>query len=437
MLNDRANPCAWPWRIAARRARGLRDAALIALLLVHAATARCADLSLQDRRSDFERLVSTIDEDYVYAGAGIPCWPDLRARFAERVDAASTPDRWRRVVEDVLDELHDFHVEVSPGSAQARWHVPTSADTWAAWQGGSDGRAIVTAVRRGSDAARAGVRSGDELVRIDGLPAAAAVDAALSCEAARRDPAARRWALLAALAGRVGAARQWTLRDGSGTTRVIRLPEQRQFDRPAEPVSLTHLPTGEPLLRINNSLGRQRTVAAFDAALARVRDAPGLILDLRDVPSGGNSSVALGILGRFVSQRLPYQRHRIPAYGQPDVERNWVEEVAPRGPFTYGGRLVVLVDAWTGSMGEGMAIGLDGMKRARVIGSAMAGLAGSVEPRRLPATGLELHLPVEQLFHIDGTPRHRWRPPVEIDPDAAEGDAAIARARELLLESPR
>lgn len=434
-MPDSANK--WPSRSAARHGRGVRDAVLIVVLLVHAATARCADLSLQGRRSDFERLVSTIDEDYVYAGTGIPCWADLRTRFAERVDAAPTPDRWRRVVEDVVDELHDFHAEVSPGSAHARWHVPTSADTWAEWLCGPDGRAIVTAVRRGGDAARAGVRGGDELVHIDGLPAAAAVDAALSCEAARRDPGARRWALLAALAGRVGTAREWTLRDASGATRVVRLPERRQFDRPAEPISVMHLTTGEPLIRINNSLGRQQTVAAFDAALASVRDAPGLILDLRDVPSGGNSSVALGILGRFVPQRLPYQRHRIPAYGQPDVERNWVEEVAPRGPFTYGGRLVVLVDAWTGSMGEGMAIGLDGMKRARVIGSAMAGLAGSVEARRLPATGLELHLPVEQLFHIDGTPRHRWRPPVEMAPDDAEGDAIIERARRLLLESPR
>jgi len=106
-------------------------------------------------------------------------------------------------------------------------------------------------------------------------------------------------------------------------------------------------------------------------ALASLRDARALILDLRDTPSGGNSTVALGILGRFVTTRLPYQRHRIPRYGQDDVERNWLEEVAPRGPFTYRRRLVVLVDHWTGSMGEGMAIGLDAMRRGTVIGTTM------------------------------------------------------------------
>jgi C-terminal processing protease CtpA/Prc len=113
------------------------------------------------------------------------------------------------------------------------------------------------------------------------------------------------------------------------------------------------------------------------------------------------------------------------------VERNWVEEVQPRGPFTYTGRLVVLVDAWTGSMGEGMAIGLDAMKRATVIGTPMAGLAGAVDRSSLPATGVSVQFPIEQLFHVDGTPRHRWRPPVEVTPVDGE-DAILARGRAAL-----
>ena len=395
--------------------------------------AAAADPSLQSRRADFDVLLTLLDDDYAYADAGIACRGDLRARFAARVAAAETPDAWRRVVEDVIDALHDFHAEVSPGSTSARWHVPTSADVWAEWRGE---RAVIVAVRDGGDAARAGVHVGDVLTRIDGLPSGAAIDANLACDAARRDPTARRWALLAALAGRIDAARRWTLLDASGASRVVELPRQRRFERPAEPVSVQRRAGDTPVIRINNSLGRQETVAAFDAALASVRDAPGLILDLRDVPSGGNSSVALGILGRFVTQRLPYQRHRIPNYGQPDVARDWVEEVAPRGPFRYDGRLVVLVDAWTGSMGEGMAIGLDGMHRATVVGTPMAGLAGAVEQRSLRATGLSVRFPVEQVFHVDGTPRHAWRPPVEVAP--RDGiDVVLERGLEVLRSAPR
>jgi carboxyl-terminal processing protease len=136
---------------------------------------------------------------------------------------------------------------------------------------------------------------------------------------------------------------------------------------------------------------------------------------------------------------LPYQRHRIPRYGQADVERNWQEEVAPRGPFTYQGRLVVLVDHWTGSMGEGIAIGIDAMHRGMVIGTTMGQLAGATEDVPLPRTGLTIALPTQELFHVDGTPRHRWVPPVIVAPTSgnADDDSVLARARTLLNDAAR
>jgi carboxyl-terminal processing protease len=409
-----------------------RCAVSIVVTLAAIGAAAAADLSLASRRADFEQLVKAVEEDDVYLSAGGHCWGEVRSRLAAHVDAASTDDAWRRVLEDAIDELHDFHAGVSPDSAATRWAVPTSADIWAEWRGA---QAFVTAVRAGSDAERAGVQAGDEVVRIDGARVVDATQAELHCDAARADATARRWALLTQLAGRKGAARELVLRDGAGALRTVSLPARRRFDRPKEAVTAQRLSPETALIRLNNSIGRNDTVAAFDAALASVRDAPALILDLRDLPSGGNSTVALGILGRFVSQRMPYQRHRVPAYGLPDVERNWVEEVAPRGPFTYTGKLVVLVDAWTGSMGEGMAVGLDAMKRATVVGTPMAGLAGSVDRLTLNATGISVQFPTEQLFHVDGTPRHHWRPPVEVVP--VTGDDPVLRRGRALLESAR
>lgn len=414
--------------------RRLRQAlATLAAGIALAGGAGAADLSLASRRADADRLVALVRENYVYLDEPTHCWRDVRARYAERVDAATTDDAWRRVLEDMLDELHDFHAEIGPSSAAVRWAVPTNADLWAEWRGE---RALLTAVRRGSDAERAGLRPGDEVVRIGGAPIADAARTELHCDAARADAGARRWALLTLLAGRRGSPRTLELRDVQGATRTLTLPAERRYERPAARVSLQQLAPDQALIRINNALGQQQTVAEFDAALARVRDVPGLILDLRDIPSGGNSSVALGILGRFVERRLPYQRHRIPNFGQADVARNWVEEVQPRGPFTYSGRLIVLVDAWTGSMAEGMAVGLDAMRRATVVGTTMAGLAGAVDRMDLPATGLSVQFPTEELFHVDGTPRHRWRPPVEVTPVAGI-DAPLERARALLDQAPK
>jgi carboxyl-terminal processing protease len=307
--------------------------------------------------------------------------------------------------------------------------VPTDADLWAVPDGTG---AAVTAVRRGSDAARADLVVGDRIERIGSNTVAAAIDERLGPAVDAHDPAARQWALLSLVTGRREESREFVVSRTGQVPRAITLPAIRSFGRPDGPLTASRLPGGVGVIRINNSLGNQQTVAAFDAGLASLHDTRALILDLRDTPSGGNSGVALGILGRFVKSRLPYQRHRIPRYGQADVERNWQEEVAPRGPFTYRGRLVVLVDHWTGSMGEGMAIGLDAMRRGTVIGTTMGQLAGAPEDVLLPRTGLIVALPTEELFHVNGTPRHRWAPPIIVAPASADGDPILARARTLL-----
>ena len=409
-----------------------RTAAAVAAL-AFASGAPAADLSIESRRADFAEMVTTVADQYVYLDGKRAAWATVKERYADRVDRATTADAWSAVLEDALDELHDFHTGVRPNSARAWLPVPTAADLWAVPDG--DGARVV-AVRAGSDAARAGIAVDDRVEQVDGTAMAAAIALRLGPAAHARDADARAWAILSLVTGRRGEPRTFVLRGSDGSVRSVTLPAQRKTDRPATPVTWSLMPDGIGVIRFNNSLGDQATVAAFDAALAALRDTRGLILDLRDVPSGGNSGVALGIMGRFVDRRVPYQRHRIPRYGQADVERNWVEEVAPRGPFTYRAPVVVLVGHWTGSMAEGMAIGFDAMRRATVAGTTMGRLAGANESFTLPRTGASIVLPTEELFHVDGTPRHRWTPPVVLPPGPAADDAALADARRRLTASP-
>jgi C-terminal processing protease CtpA/Prc len=410
-----------------------RRTAVAAAALVLASGAPAADLNLESRRADFAELATTVTDQYVYLDGKRAAWSTVKERYAERVDRAITADAWSAVLEDALDELHDFHTGVRPNSARAWLPVPTAADLWAVPD--RDGARVV-AVRAGSDAARAGIAVGDRVEQVDGIATADAIAQRLGGAADARDADARGWAILSLVTGRRGEPRTLVLRGPDGRERKVTLPAQRRIERPATPVTWSRLPDDVGVVRFNNSLGDQATVEAFDAALAALRDTRGLVLDLRDIPSGGNSGVALGIMGRFVDRRMPYQRHRIPRYGQADVERNWVEEVAPRGPFTYRAPVVVLVGHWTGSMAEGMAIGFDAMRRATVAGTTMGRLAGANESFTLPRTGASVVLPTEELFHVDGTPRHRWTPPVAVPsaPGVDADDAALAFARARLVD---
>ncbi len=332
---------------------------------------------------DFDTFVEDFQGNFAYIDRPDKPWLTWQQRFGPEAGAATSQEALDVVLASAIAELHDFHAEVRSPLPNRWLPVPTFADIWAEWR---TGQAIIVAVRTGSDAERSGLVPGDRVTRIGSSTTAEAITTRLGFTAATADANARNWALLSILAGRASEARALTITNSSGI-RTVTLPTERRFDRAATPLSTRTLPGNIGLIRFNNSLGEQTTVAAFDAVLNTLRTSSALILDLRDVPSGGDSSVALGIMGRLVTSQKPYQRHRIPHYGQPDIERNWVEFAAPRGPYTYNGPVAVLVDHWTGSMGEGIAIGLDGMGRGVVIGTPMAHLAGAVSDFHLPLTG--------------------------------------------------
>ena len=403
-------------------------ARMLACLLGLAGPAICAPLMTDDARvADFGVFVQDFTDNYAYLDRAEKPWLTWSTRYLPMVLAARAPEAYAAVIEAVLEEVHDFHAEVRSRNPHRWLPVPTFADIWAELAGDET---VVRAVRRGSDAERAGIVAGDRIIAVGELPVAAAIAARLTASVDNSDLRSRNWALQSLLAGRADEQSHLTVRDRHGSVRRLTLPLERRFDRAAGPLVSGQLPGGIGWIRFNNSIGEIATVAAFDQALEQLRAAPGLIIDLRDVPSGGDSSVALGIMGRLVKTMLPYQHHRIPNYGRPDIERNWFEYVAPRGPFVYRAPLVVLVDHWTGSMGEGMAIGLDAMKRALVVGTPMAHLAGAVSDFTLPQTGIDVAFATEQLYHVDGTSRQDWLPPILVADSllvSEAGDAVMAR----------
>jgi len=132
------------------------------------------------------------------------------------------------------------------------------------------------------------------------------------------------------------------------------------------------------IIRLNNSLGQNALIEKFDSAIDSFQNTKGLIIDLRNTTGGGNSYVARGIMSRFITKSMPYQLHQSfdeSWDNQPIIERSWAEYVSPRNK-QYKNPVVVLVGKWTGSMGEGLAIGFDGLGRAEIIGTEMKRLAG-------------------------------------------------------------
>ena len=357
-----------------------------------------------DYAADARSIERLVNEDYAYLerfeGGHMPLSDKLRAE-AEAVDSR---EELIRYAERALTTLADHHAITGASLADSWGLVPSYSDLWIE---GSD--YAITAVREGSPAEKAGVRAGDRLTAVGGVSIVQAVEAfwadlGLPVTAVRAVYAAR---VLAA--GRRNGPRHLTIGHG-GQTRELELPNLYTV-RPPDRPPLTASDQGEALaISFNDSLGEDETIAAFDTAMAQADPGQPIVLDLTDTASGGNTSVARAIMGWFVDRPTSYQMHVLPAEErQTGIPRQWLEQVLPRSGKHHDGPVTVRVGRWTGSMGEGLAIGFDAIG-ARIEGGPMAGLLGAIYDYPLEQSGVVIKFPVERLFHVDGTPRERFVP---------------------------
>ena len=371
----------------------------------------------QQYEADFDVLWSEIGTSYAYFDKKATDWARVKVLYRPKFKEATTREDFIALLEQVLEELYDHHTHLNTNTASSPRLVPSGADVWAAWR---QDKAIITEVRRGSNGERAGLRAGMQVLAIDGIKVDAAVDQRVGKSLRTRDPAARDWALRVLLTGRHHQRRRVEVQSGEAIREVLIDDGQSGHASAAANQPLLECKRmGEDqsigYVRINNSLGTIELIREFDAALAQLKNSAGLILDLRDTPSGGNTTVARGIMGRFIGREGLYQKHSIPSEESFGAKRSWVEIVSPRGAFRFAAPVVVLVDHWTGSMGEGIAIGMDALKRATVVGTEMAGLLGATNGITLPNSKIGVNFPVEKLFHVNGTPREYFVPHVYVD----------------------
>ncbi|NML66325.1 peptidase [Hymenobacter sp. RP-2-7] len=383
-------------------------------------------LTATQYQQDFRYFWETVRDNYAYFDKKQTDWEQVRQAGEAALPAVKTRGQFVRLLENVLAELYDNHAALNTNLPDSRRLVPSGTDAWAQFSGR---RAVVQAVRPGFGAAQAGLRPGMELLAVNDVPIEAATQALLGKHLKTVDAAAREVALNHALAGDHRTPRKWTVRTQGRRQDIF--PDQNGLglESDGNPKLLEARHYGAiGYVKINNSLGNNRLISVFDSALTTLGHPAGLVLDLRDTPNGGNTTVARALMGRFITQEQPYQRHELPAeeasFG---VKRSWVELVSPR-PAPYTGPLVVLVGRWTASMGEGITIGLDAMRRATVMGTEMAQLNGSIASYQLPQSGIGFSIPTERLYRVDGLPREAYLPPVYVQPATDTTDAPLQAA---------
>ena len=395
-------------------------------------------LTPDDYRADARSIEPLLAAQYAYLdrfeGAAAPISSRLRAEAEQVTDRLSL----LAYAERVLLALADHHAITGASTAHSWAVVPSYADLWIERRSGGY---VIDAVRAGSPAARAGIVPGDRLTAVSEVPIGVAVDGfwadlGLPLTDERASFAAR---VLAA--GRRDSPRRLGLRSRSGEARELELPNlyAAQREEPERRLLVSERRGSALEIRLNDSLGENGTIAAFDEAMATARPGERIVIDLTETPSGGNTVVARAIMGWFVTRARSYQVHSLPAEERTTgVPRQWVEQVLPRRGKFHRGSVMVRVGRWTGSMGEGLAVGFHAIG-ADVVGTRMAGLRGAVYDHRLSRTGLVLKLPTERLYTVGGEPREDFIPrqPVAGTRRAAGRNGAVMASAPHTSARPR
>ncbi|MGD8964597.1 MAG: S41 family peptidase, partial [Gammaproteobacteria bacterium] len=277
--------------------------------------------------------------------------------------------------------------------------------------GSADGRIVVVSAMDESPARLAGVRSGDVLISVDGMP----VDARDIDDTVHR------------LRGAPGTPVRLTLvRDGGEDPLSFELLRARIH------VSTVRYELIEPsygyvrLTHFSETTGSDVTKALY--ALREQSGGPlsGLVLDLRNNP-GGVLDAAAEVTDAFLEEGLI-----VSAEGRQEDARFRLE--ARPGDLLSGAPIAVLVNRGSASASEIVAGALQDHHRAVVVGTPTFG-KGSVQTVMPLSQGRAVKLTTSRYYTPSGRSIHKQGitpdVPAEPGPDADE-DAPLARALELV-----
>jgi carboxyl-terminal processing protease len=355
-------------------------------------------------QKDFSEFWTDVKDNYAYLDIQGIDWDKVKEIYQPMTDTIQNRNEFIRFLEIVINELHNGHISLNTNLNSSNNIIPSGSDIFVEKIGNAY---FITDIRKNYPSELCGLKPGFQVIKFNGEKIDCLLANFLPKYTMVYNDEIYEYALNMMFAGTHDKKRVITVLEKG--KEIDYSPDE--FKMPGQSSNLLEfkiLKNNIGYIKINNSLFENDLIPAFDSAINRIQNTSKLILDLTETPGGGNSAVARAILGRFTEKEMPYQKHET-YETKYHIPRSWVEYVSPRKPI-YNNEVFIMVGHWTGSMGEGIAIGFDGIGRAKIIGTKMAGLLGAVEGFRLTQTKIGFQIPTERLYHVNETPREDYRP---------------------------
>ncbi len=387
--------------------------------------AQLVGIDKQKVKEDLEEIISDISSRYIYfseKGIDINC---IRTYYSGKIEQLKTENDVILFFEYLLDEFYDSHLILNTNtSASYRLYAPIYVSL-------NKDRFIISSVWHTQIENLTIDIVGAEVRKINGIDISQSIELFPTHCHDKSNPIVREWMANKILAGTYQQPRIIELQLRNQQTITLDL-NQLKIKKESSLLSVDKK-NNIGIIRINNSLGNNLLIESFDQVLDSLLQTHAIILDLRNTVDGGNSYVARGIMSRFVPITKAYQKHQtVEKYGTgPAIERTWMEYVSPRNK-TYQKPLIVLVGRWTGSMGEGLAIGLEAAAGGTIIGSEMERLAGEMSGFSFRHQKFGYRLSTAKLFHVNGTPREQYKPSQYVQQNTITKDEVLEKALSMI-----
>jgi carboxyl-terminal processing protease len=384
-----------------------------------AVAAPAVQSDLSKRQEAFQIVWQTVNDLFYDPKFGGVDWAQVRARYEPQVAKAANDREFHLLLQQMLNELHQSHFLVVPREAIPK--IRTSKDRQDGETEDPDdsndedlepeeafdslsykltdrlltgigidvrvlgGSAVVTRVEPGSSAARAGLRPGFVIKQVGGR----SLDSVIS--EIERHP---QWGAIIRpelpvflVAGFINGEEDSPVRlgylDARNRLRTVRINRERLKGEMSPAIgNLPAMYVEFETRRLAGGVGYIRFSAFVPSLMEKLcgafrsmKDAPGIILDLRG-NQGGLMGMVGGLTGLLEKEltlmgTMQMRSGRIPLFGFP--------QLAP-----YSGPLVILVDGSTQSAGEMFASGLKETGRATLVGVRSAGNTLPSEIKKLP-----------------------------------------------------
>ncbi|NVO86375.1 S41 family peptidase [Hymenobacter terrestris] len=365
-------------------------------------------------------------------------WQPVLPEFIPKLTNATTAEEYSVVLLALIARINDTHATIYQDKVLDQYRGLLYAPVQVRFV---EGQAVVTDYYNQELGLATGLRKGDVVVEVAGVPVSELVRKWQPLAPASNEPTKLRNIARLLLRGNTAQLPLLVRRDGQtlpiiitrvGPDKINIMLDFGTPDKTASPLRL--LPGNIGYLALGTLTNDKLPEIMLAAAGTK-----GLVIDIRNYPA---DHVAIGLAGHLVKKPIPYVR-----FSQPDITNpgafpyfKYPQYIKKGAGELYLGKVVILVNEITQSEAEFTAMALRATPNATILGSTTAGADGNVSEIVLPGniptmiTGLGVYYP-------DGreTQRIGIVPDIEVKPTIQgikEGrDELLERAIEVIKNS--